>query len=218
MIDLLARELLEEPQINALMLIGSRARADHYPISDYDFYALVKEPIQTFKSNMRQGVLVEVHYRLFPQAKNRIKTYKPDLYSFLEGRILHDPQGQLEQLKTLANTCFKNYRTKSAELAKKLHWLNAVQSKLDASLSASDKAQTGFLLSTTTWPLLETLFALNDVPMPSSSAVRTYLAILKRQPEGLEAKLSTLYTADVTKRANIMQNLTRWLVGEYSSH
>ena len=217
MTELLAGELLEDP-LNALMLIGSRARADHHPKSDYDFYALVEKPVQTFESRRRQGVLVDVHYRTFSEAKKRIEIYKPDLYSFLEGRILHDPQGQLGQLKIVADSCFKSYRTLPADLEKKLHWLSTVQDKLNVSLNAGDVTGAGFLLSTTTWPLLETLFALNDVPTPSSSAVKTYLPTLKRQPQRLETKLKVLYTADVPKRADTLQDLITWLAREYSSH
>ena len=195
------------------MLTGSRARGDAYPTADYDFYALLQEGGQSnFVSFHREATWIDVHSHSMSAAKIRIEAAKPDLYGFVEGRILHDSAGRLAELKTLANTCLDAYRTPSEKKQKLLFWLDTAQLKLEASLAAQNEANTGFLVSTTTWTVLETLFALNNMPMPSSSAVKAYLPKLKRKPAQLTTRLESLYTGSVTERAHAMQTLIDFLL------
>ncbi|HEV2123505.1 MAG TPA: hypothetical protein VGW38_12115 [Chloroflexota bacterium] len=61
------------------------------------------------------------------------------------------------------------------------------------------------------WPLIEALWAANDLPAPSVGSVPVHLAGLPRQPPGCWDTFDRLLLGEVPERAAAFVKLARWV-------
>lgn len=96
MLSRLTAELGRDENVRGILLTGSRARGDALPDSDLDLLVLVASPpAKTFVSETVDGTLVERHLRDLAGAGARLLEHPTELYSYLDGHILYDPDGSL---------------------------------------------------------------------------------------------------------------------------
>ncbi|PEF42939.1 DNA polymerase subunit beta [Bacillus cereus] len=213
LVQTILNEYLFRDKVNGLMLIGSVARGDAYPDSDLDFYILLEEgQKKKFHSEMREDILVEYKSADFNQIQINFKNNPMELYSFLEGKILFDKSGDLKKLKEIATYEFENYRVSSDKRKGISHWLHSSLIKIQSALKANDELKASYIVQTSTWTLLEGIWAINNKPVPSAGSVLRYIQTLPNIPIHLDELLNKLFLGDTTERIRSAIFLIEWVL------
>ncbi|TKH10712.1 nucleotidyltransferase domain-containing protein [Bacillus wiedmannii] len=206
-------EYLSTDKVNGCMLIGSVARGDAYPESDLDFYILLEDgQKKKFHSEMREGILVEYKYADCNQIQVNFKNNPMELYSFLEGKILFDKRDDLKKLKEIAAYEFENYHVSSDKIKGISHWLHSSLIKMQSALKANDELKASYIVHTSTWTLLEGIWAINNKPTPPAGSVLSYIQVLPNKPIQLEALLHKLFLGDTKERIESAIVLIEWVL------
>jgi predicted nucleotidyltransferase len=194
-------DLRRDEAIIGVLLAGSLARGDALPGSDIDLYVLLRDgrPKTSFAVE-RDGILVERMGADEAAIRQRFIERPMSLYTYLDGRILHDPAGRLADLTALARQLFDAYRTSEAERQAIAYWLASVRRKLAAARAAGDERKAAYLATTTAWKIMEGLWAANDRPVPPSGAVWPHLGDLADEPSPLVAWLDRLVRGSTPER------------------
>ncbi|HFJ9468658.1 nucleotidyltransferase domain-containing protein [Bacillus paranthracis] len=213
LVQTILNEYVFRDKVNGLMLIGSVARGDAYPESDLDFYILLEDgQKKKFHSETREGILVEYKGADFNQIQVNFKNNPMELYSFLEGKILFDKSGELKKLKEIATYEFENYRVSSDKVKGISHWLQSSLIKIQSALKANDELKASYIVQTSTWTLLEGIWAINNKPVPPAGSVLKYIQTLPNKPIHLDALLNKLFLDDTKDRIKAAIELIEWVL------
>ncbi|EMI9089272.1 DNA polymerase subunit beta [Bacillus cereus] len=213
LVQTIVAETLSMEKVNGFMLIGSVARGDAYPDSDLDLYILLEDgQKKKFQSETREDILVEYKYADVNQILVNFKNNPMELYSFLEGKILFDKSGELKKLKEIATYEFENYRVSSDKVKGISHWLHSSFIKIQSALKASDELKASYIVHTSTWTLLEGIWAINNKPVPPAGAVLRYIQTLPNKPIHLDELLNKLFLGDTTERTPAAIILIEWVL------
>ncbi|MBZ4222746.1 nucleotidyltransferase domain-containing protein [Bacillus wiedmannii] len=213
LVQTIVAEILSINKITGCMLIGSVARGDAYPDSDLDFYVLLEDgQNKKFHSETREEILVEYKYADVNQILENFKNNPMELYSFLEGEILFDKSGELKKLKEIATSEFENYRVSSDKVKGISHWLRSSLIKIQSALKAHDELKASYIVHTSTWTLLEGIWAINNKPTPPAGSVLRYIQVLPNKPIHLEALLHKLFLGDTKERIESAIMLMEWVL------
>ncbi|HDR8180701.1 TPA: nucleotidyltransferase domain-containing protein [Bacillus thuringiensis] len=211
-------EILSIDKVTGCMLIGSVARGDAYPDSDLDLYILLEDgQKKKFHSETREEILVEYKYADVNQILVNFKNNPMELYSFLEGEILFDKSGELKRLKEIATYEFENYRVSSDKVKGISHWLHSSLIKIQSTLKANDELKASYIVHTSTWTLLEGIWAINNKPTPPAGSVLRYIQTLPNKPIQLEALLHKLFLGTTTERTSAAIFLIEWVLHNLKS-
>ncbi|MED2185604.1 nucleotidyltransferase domain-containing protein [Bacillus wiedmannii] len=218
LVQTIVAEILSINKITGCMLIGSVARGDAYPDSDLDFYVLLEDgQNKKFHSETREEILVEYKYADVNQILENFKNNPMELYSFLEGEILFDKSGELKKLKEIATYEFENYRVSSDKVKGISHWLRSSLIKIQSALKAHDELKASYIVHTSTWTLLEGIWAINNKPTPPAGSVLRYIQMLPNKPIHLEALLHKLFVGDTIERTFSAIFLIEWILHNLKS-
>ena len=213
LVERVTNSLCRDKNVRGVLLTGSRARGDALPGSDLDLLVLVSSlTVPSFCSEVIDGTLVEQHVRDKAGAKARLLEKSVDLYSYLDGRTLYDPDGLLAELVRIARNYFTAYQTPAHEKSAIFYWLKSASLKLNAAMAAGDMQKLGYYASINSWKVLEGLWAHNDKPVPPAGAVWAHVSDLQAVPKGLDASLYELFTGNTLRRARAMLELIGWLL------
>jgi hypothetical protein len=69
-----------------------------------------------------------------------------------------------------------------------------------------------YVAGTSSWQILEGLWAANDRPIPANAGVWTHLGDLQTVPQGLERTLQRLFAGDVTERVEAALAILDWVI------
>ena len=201
-----------------IMLQGSVARGDHYLGSDLDLLVLLEDGrARNFRSESMSSILVERHY-YDPTALMQKLDERPMLvYGLLDGKILYDPRGALADLVEYAENMLAGYSTPPRTIRDIDYWLFTSRIKLKAAHEAGDVPKAGFLASTTSWKVLEGLWAINDRPMPPSGAVLAHLQDLTRVPDDFDLRVRELFSGGTSQRVGACLTLMDWVLAASAS-
>ncbi|HHY2675987.1 nucleotidyltransferase family protein [Bacillus toyonensis] len=217
-VEIILNECLSIEKVTGFMLIGSVARGDAYPDSDLDLYILLEDgQKKRFYSEMREDILVEYKYADFNQIQVNFKNNQMELYSFLEGKILFDKSGELKELKAIAKQKFENYRVASDKVKGISHWLHSSLIKIQSALKANDELKASYIVHTSTWTLIEGIWAINNKPTPPAGSVLRYIQALPNKPIHLETLLHKLFLGDTIKRISSAIFLIEWVLHNLKS-
>ncbi|HDX9630616.1 TPA: nucleotidyltransferase domain-containing protein [Bacillus cereus] len=212
LVQTIVAEILSMDKVNGCMLIGSVARGDAYPDSDLDLYILLEDGQKNkFHSEMRGKILVEYKYADVNQILVNFKNNPMELYSFLEGEILFDKSGELKRLKEIATYEFENYRISSDKVKGISHWLHSSLIKIQSALKENDELKASYIVHTSTWTLLEGIWAVNNKPVPPVGSVLRYIQTLPNKPIHLDSLLNKLFLGDTTERIPSATFLIEWV-------
>ncbi|MFU2028790.1 nucleotidyltransferase domain-containing protein [Bacillus wiedmannii] len=218
LVQTIVAEILSIDKVTGCMLIGSVARGDAYPDSDLDLYILLEDgQKKKFHSETREEILVEYKYADVNQILVNLKNNRMELYSFLGGEILFDKSGELKRLKEIATYEFENYRVSSDKVKGISHWLHSSLIKIQSALKANDELKASYIVHTSTWTLLEGIWAINNKPTPPAGSVLRYIQALPNKPIHLEALLHKLFLGDTTERTNSAIFLIDWILHNLKS-
>jgi hypothetical protein len=213
--QVLLQEILDEasqqPDIIGILLTGSVARGDALPGSDLDLrFLLTLDGNRSFSAELRRGILVECTYADVSKALHELDSNPMEIYGYLDGRILFDPQGALADLREQARQRFAAYRVPDDERRDIAHWLLSARIKLTAALTAHDSLKAAYLSSTVSWPLLQGLWAANEKPVPPNGSVWVHLKDLSRGPQDVEEQLKQFLLDEPFSRAQAAISLIDW--------
>ena len=210
--QILERELSEAVAEGALggLLCGSVARRTARPASDLDLHLFWPEA-RAFTVSERLGTLVERHGHMLAHAAGLIERADLHLYAWTEGRILHDPSGELARLQDRAQAILAAYRTPERERQALRHWLVSSLSKLGG---LPDQLQAAFLVQTTLWKLAEGLCAVNNRPSPPFTLMWETLPTLPEQPHDW---LEPVLLGQTEDRTNAFRRVAVWLIERLGS-
>lgn len=158
--------------VRGLLLAGSLARGTARADSDIDVLAVTSAPDAgaAWRSAARP-LPADVLAR---SAGEWLARFAPDRpgdeswgYAFLDGVILHDPEGIVSRLITDAAGVHERYRVPATVRAHYARLWCHVRPKMLAVLSRGDPVETGWAAAAMTSDLLRTAWAVNDLPNPS---------------------------------------------------
>lgn len=206
-------QLKLEPSLIGVMLQGSVARGDHYPGSDLDLLVLVEEGhSRGLESEQIDSILVERHYLDLTSLQAKLEKRPTLTYGVVNGQILHDPQHELTTIVEYAKNLLASYTTPPQEMEDITYWLYTTRIKLKAARAAGDELKTAYLATTNAWKILEGIWAINNLPMPTSSSVLTNVAELPEQPDDLTSQLHHLFLGTPRQRVASSLNLIDWVL------
>ncbi|MBO1435637.1 nucleotidyltransferase domain-containing protein [Meiothermus sp. CFH 77666] len=205
-------QLKTDPKVMGVLLTGSRARGDATAGSDVDFWVLLSGVNERkFRSEAQQGYLIELHFRNLVQARDKLRRNPMELYSHLDGKILHDPEGKLAELRLEAQQLFDAYQMPEAERKALAYWLESARRKLQTALDEQAQLKMGYLASTQSWKILEGLWAANQKPMPPAGAVFAHITRLEAPLPHFEL-MNGLFGADPLTRSKTALTLIDWIL------
>ncbi|EEK78496.1 DNA polymerase beta domain protein [Bacillus cereus R309803] len=218
LVQTIVAEIVFKDKVNGFMLIGSVARGDAYPESDLDFYILLEDgQKKKFHSEMREDILVEYKSADFNQIQLNFKNNPMELYSFLEGGILFDKSGELKKLKEIATYEFENYRVSSDKVKGISHWLHSSLIKIQSALKANDELKASYIVHTSTWTLVEGIWAMNNKPVPPAGSVLKYIQTLSNRPTHFDELINKVFLGDTRERISSAIFLMEWVLMDLES-
>ena len=193
-------ELADRDDVLAVLLGGSVGRGEHLATSDVDLAVVTTEDASLEGSRrLVDGLLVECG--AFSEAGWLARFDRPKtswLYSFLEAVVLVDT-GPADRLVRAAQELLTTYRTPTElrELLATFLW--HCQAKLDRAAAASRARDLGFWAAFCTGTVLDGLYAVHDVPLPSGARRLAYLHLLPLSTDD-DALIEQMLTGDPATR------------------
>jgi hypothetical protein len=202
-----------DPDVVGVMLTGSLARGDAYPGSDLDVHILLRDGCsREFHAELYHGTLVECSYADEARARSSLARDPMHVYSYLDGRILYDPQGRLQALFSAARARFEAYRVLAEEAYGIAHWLRSARIKIAAARDAGDELRAAYVASTSSWEMLRGIWAAYDKPVPPCGALWAHLHDLPAGPPDIEAWLRRLFAGDTADRISAAIEIIDWVL------
>lgn len=209
----LADEAQGDPEVLGMMVQGSVARGDALPGSDLDLFVLLRPGRErAFAAREREGFWVERHFADAGKVRGWLCDHPMVAYGFVESRILHDPDGELAAICRFAEEVLRDYRTPDRELTAIAYWLASVRRKIGAALDAGDLLRAGYVAATSSWKVLEGIWAINHRPIPPSGALPAHLADLADAPPGWPALFARLFQGDDRSRIDATLVAIDWFL------
>lgn len=200
-----------DPNVSGLLLTGSIARGDALPGTDIDVrYLRDSERPASFERGFDDELLVERTFTDEQSALAQLNDNPMHVYAYLDGRILYDRDGALSRLRTEADRVFHAYRAPKQLKVDLAVALGHTEDKIRVGLESGDLLRAVYCLSTSSWALMEGLWAANDRPQPPNSSVRPHLRDL-RGPGDLERLFERMFLGEPRERAEIAFFLIRWV-------
>lgn len=193
LIEQTVKEAHDDHDVLGVLLTGSIARGDALPGADLDLRMILTDGMsRPFRTEWQLGVHLEAEYNDEPAASRDIETNPMNVYAYLDGRILYDPRGILARLTRQAQERFENYRCPERERARVAYWLASALEKIKGAMAGDDTLKAAYVAGTTSWKILEGLWATNDRPTPPNSSVRPHLVDLQAGPLDVAEKCEKL--------------------------
>ncbi|MBM0066783.1 nucleotidyltransferase family protein [Alkalicoccobacillus gibsonii] len=212
LIEEIIDEFSNKAEVIGILLIGSVARGDAYENSDLDLCILIEgEMKKKFICEERLDTVVEFKYATLNQIKLNLERNHMELYSFLDGKIMLDRQGTLENLIDIAQEKYASYRASRKKKDSISHWLTSSFIKINNAINTKDLKKAMFIVNTTTWTIYEGLWAVNDKPIPPVGAICFYFKELDQLPNNINSLTNQMLLGDVNERIDSTKELIKWI-------
>jgi predicted nucleotidyltransferase len=214
MLDALVDEGQRDEDVIGVLLTGSLARGDALPGTDIDLRIILTDGLSRHsRHELQEGIPVERGYADEATARATLDTNPMHVYAYLDGRILYDPRGALSALRQQAQHRFDTYQVteqEKSELATRLRYL---YDKIRVAMSGGDLLKAAFVTGTSSWAIMEGLWAANNLPLPPNSSVRPHLRDLAGPPH-MESLYRELFLADTERRVQVALSLYDWILAQ----
>ena len=140
----------------------------------------------------------------------RLQTNDMEVYCLLEGCILADPLGRFAELKALAQERLRGYEPPVGTVRETAHWLASARGKIAAALEAGDLFRTAYLISVTSWKILEGIWLCNRKPTPAAGGLWAHYGDLADPPP--RAWVRTLFVGEGRARADAALQRIAWIL------
>lgn len=207
------QEAMHDRDVIGLLLTGSLARGDALPGTDLDLVVILAAGCnRPFRREVEDGILVERTYVDPPSAAVQLDTHPMRVYGYLDGGILYDPERALERLRLLARRRVEAYRTPPAHRDETAFLLRCSRDKMRVALGGGALLKAAYVAGTTSWQIIEGLWAANDLPVPPNSSVPAHLRDLTKGPPEIEQRYRDLFLADASQRVQVALELIDWIL------
>lgn len=211
-LNALCQTLKGDQQVVGLMVTGSVGRGDARTGSDLDLRVLLADgQARPFLAAKHGRVWVEQMFLDKAAAAARMARNASEVYAYLDGRILFDPTGGLAELCGAARAIFDGYVCPPDEKARIAYWLASIDAKLAAAAVAGDQLRAGYYAATSSWQIIEGLWAAGGRPVPPGGAVWPHIGDLRERPTDLAAHLTALFGGSTAQRVGATTVLIDWL-------
>lgn len=205
-------EAREDDEIIGVLLTGSMARGDALPGTDIDLRFILDDGAsRAFDSRLRDGILVERGFADVATAQAALDENPMNVYAYLDGRILRDPSGALASLKQQAQKRFDEFEISAEERTRTAFLLGCSRDKILVAVNGGDLLRAAFVAGTTSWGIMEGLWAANNRPLPPNSSIRPHLGDLPG-PADVKAKYERLFLGATPERVQVTLELLDWIV------
>ncbi|NUU60878.1 nucleotidyltransferase domain-containing protein [Paenibacillus agri] len=205
-------EVIQDHEAIGLLLQGSVARGESYETSDLDMYILLKEGLsRPFRAEFRQGIYVELKYSDLEVATHKCEGGPMGMYNFLDSVILLDHEEQLQQLIERSKQLFSGYQTPVTEMKSIKYWLESTLIKIKAAQMSGDDLKAAFVAGTTSWKILEGVWAASNKPMPPNGSVLFYLKDMEMLSDDLKNLIKSLFVGEVRERIESSIQIIEWV-------
>lgn len=213
----LTNEARQQEQVTGMLLTGSLARGDALPGTDIDIrYVITEGSNHRFEREMRDGVLVECGYSDVTTTRMNIDARPMNVYAYLDGQIRYDPNGSLAELRKHAQYVFDTYETPPQERSTIAALLGHTRDKTNVGMNNGDLLKAAFAAGTSSWGIMEGLWAANNKPLPPHSSVRPHLRDLSYEPDNIEDLYGRLFLAETPIRVQVALELIDWIIEQLS--
>ncbi len=161
---------------------------------------------------MRGDILVEYKCADFNQIQLNFDNNPMELYSFLDGKILFDNKGILKQLMQIAGQKYNDYCISDKQVKGIAHWLHSTRIKIHAAMKVNDVLKASYILNTSTWVMLEGIWAINNKPIPPSSSVLVHMKKLSNRPSNLDDLLNKVFLGNTMERIHSAIIIIEWVL------
>ncbi|MEQ7006767.1 nucleotidyltransferase domain-containing protein [Actinopolymorpha sp. B17G11] len=214
MLDDLVDEAKQEEDVVGVLLTGSLARGDALPGTDIDLRLILADGLhRPAQQELRDGILVERGYSDVATARATLEANPMHVYAYLDGRILYDPLGVLPSLRQQAQRRFDTYQVTGQERSDLAARLRYPQDKIRVAMSGGDLLKAAFVTGTSSWGIMEGLWAANNRPLPPNSSVQPHLQDLAG-PADVEALYRQLFLSETRERVRVALDLFDWILSE----
>jgi hypothetical protein len=192
---------------------GSIARGTATASSDVDLLALLSDdraPAE-FLTTRILGRAVEVHFASATQLADKAQRNPSLTYGLLEAIRIGGDVRLLQAVQASARRVLDSFSVPASTLYGLRHWLESARTKVQSALLSDHQTKAGFVVSTTTWPLVEALWAVNGKPVPANGQVLDLLPTLSRVPPNCADSMRLLVTAPQEARIRSFLSLADWL-------
>ncbi len=201
-------QLKKEKFVSGIMLMGSVAQNNASAESDLDIMVLSNE--NSFKTEICDGVLVEYIFTTFDTRLQKLINNEMEVYHFINNKIIYDKDNQLHYLMEIAIEKYNNFTTEKEIKAQIYHWLFSTKIKLLSAIKSSNILKQNYIVSTNSWKIIEAIYAINDKPVPPSSAVIRLCDKLENIP--YKNWFETLFIGNDNSKVNAMINIIEWIL------
>lgn len=209
------QEATHDEEVVGLLLTGSVGRGDALPGTDLDLVLILAEGCsRPFRREMVDGILVERTHLDAPSAWMQLDGHPMVVYGYLDGRILYDPQNALERLRLHARARLEAYETPPQHRQETAFLLRCSRDKMRVALGGGDLLKAAYVAGTSSWQIIEGLWAANDLPVPPNSSVRPHLPDLSKGPPKVQQTYRDLFLADAARRVRVALELIDWILVE----
>jgi predicted nucleotidyltransferase len=194
-------ELCADPEVRGVMLGGSLSRGTARSDSDLDLLVVigmqaVDPPWRGRPRDLKVDFLVRTAAEWREHFEPRRLGDESWGYAFLDGVVLHDPEGVVAELVAAVPDCHAGYRTPEPIRAHYHALWSHLRPKMAAILESADPVEVGWAAKVLANDVLRTAWAVNDRPNPSLDlgTVRRHLDELT-VPTGLPERLRAMLAA-----------------------
>jgi hypothetical protein len=197
-----------------VLLTGSLARGDAIPGTDIDMRFILTEGLRRQpRHDLRGGIPVECGYADEAAARATLDADPMHIYAYLDGRILYDPRDVLARLRQHAQSLYDTYQVGEQERLDLATRLRHPAEKIRVAMSGGDLLKAAFVTATSSWFLMEGLWAANNLPLPPNSSVRPHLRDLSG-PVDVEDLYRDLFVAETQRRVEVALYFYEWIIVE----
>lgn len=204
----LLQSMLSDSDITGIMLMGSVACGTASPSSDLDIMVLCNR--NEFSTEYIDGILVEYLYLTYESAKAKLCDNDMDVYHYLSSRIDLDRDGRFSELREYALIKYKSYTTDPKIKSQIHHWLISTKIKLASAVNNENETMMNFITATSSWKVLEAVWAVNDKPMPPSGSIARFLKDLHTVP--FDKWFSLMFCGNSLLRTDTILKIIDWVL------
>ena len=157
-------ELKTDDRVIGILITGSLARGTETEYSDLDI--IVVADVDETIEEVIDGIPVETHYNKVESIKKWFIADPPSCYLYTYGKVVYEREKVLGDLIKTAKNRLDTYEITDIRKAYLSHKLGALKEKLTASLALKDEQKINYLICNNFKMLLESVYALNSLPVP----------------------------------------------------
>jgi predicted nucleotidyltransferase len=206
-LETILNELKQDRSIFGIMLMGSVADGTATEESDLDLFIL--SDIDKFEANFTNGIFVEYIYMKYETALYKLQNKDMEVYRYINSRILYD-NGQLKELMESAYDKFNHYKTGDDVKKWIYNWLFSVRLKLQSALKKNNALMMNYLTATSSWKVIESVWSVNNKPVPPSGSVIKFITQLSLIP--YDKWFDQLFLGSDIEKARNMLAIIDWVL------